>query len=358
MSDGEQAGEDALASFRSRIEAVKEEPAVTTARRHLDGLAKPPGALGRLEAILCRLAAIQDTPRPQVDPAGVWLFAGDHGIARDGVTAWPQSVTGAMLASFAAGEGAINQLCQANTMGFTAVDAGVAEPPEGQGFIRASLGRGTRSFLREPAMSADQVDQALSQGAALLRDTEKLVVGFGDMGLGNTSAASCLTYALYGVALENCVGPGAGLDAAGLQKKQKILAEATALHGTPQDPREALACYGGFEIAMIAGAALEAAAARRLILVDGFIATSAVAVAIRMVPAVQDYCLFTHAGAEPGHGSLLEALGERPWMNLDMRLGEGAGCPLAMPLLRSAIACRDGMADIDRVLARTRQAAG
>lgn len=341
-----------------QVQPVVQGSAAAAARRHLDGLAKPPGALGRLEELLCRLAAIQGTPRPQVDPAGMWLFAADHGIAADGVTAWPQNVTAAMLATFAAGEGAINQLCQANTMGFTAVDAGVLEAPPGNGFVRASMGPGTRSFLREPAMTLEEVDQALLQGADLLHGVDKRVVGFGDMGLGNTSAATCLTHALYGIPLADCVGPGAGLDAAGLQKKRELLEQAVQLHGRPEDPRQILSCYGGFEIAMITGATLEAAAAGQMVLVDGFIATSAVATAIRMQPAVQDYCLFTHTGAEPGHRLLLETLGVRPLMNLDMRLGEGAGCPLAMPLLRSAIACRDGMADIDRVLARTQRDTG
>ncbi len=334
--------------------------AAASTRAHLDSLAKPPGALGRLETAIVQLARIQNRSRPEIGQAALWLFAADHGIALEGVTAWPQSVTGAMLATFAAGEGAINQLCRENGMAFTAVNAGVAEPPPGSTHLDAAVGPGTASFLHGPAMSRDQARTTLLRGATLLHEADKRigVVGFGDMGLGNTSAASLLTHCLTGVALNECIGPGAGLDADGVQRKRRVLADALATNGRPDDPFSMLATYGGFEIGMITGAALAAAADRRLILVDGFIATTGVALAIRLAPAVREYCLFTHRGAEPGHAHLLEMLSATPLMTLDLCLGEGAGCPLALPLIRSALACRDGMANIDGALARSAPDAG
>lgn len=331
-----------------------EESAREVALERFNALAKPPHSLGFLENVVGQLAAIQGRSDPSAGRAALWLFAGDHGLARDGVTAWPQSVTAAMLATFAAEGAAINQLCRANDIRFAAVDAGVTEPPAGGGYRDLAVGRGTASSLRGPAMSEATALEAMHRGFQLLReaDGDAELVGLGEMGIGNSASASLVTHALTGVLLEDCIGRGAGLDDAGLSRKRRLLARVIDRHGRPAEPLAVLARFGGYEMAMMAGAVLGAAANRQAVLVDGFIATAAAALACAMAPSARPYCLFCHASAEPGHRHLLDHLAGRALLDLDMALGEGSGCALAVPLIRSAVACHQGMDTIETVLAR------
>lgn len=321
---------------------------------HWQSLAKPPGSLGRLEATVATLAGVQQTPKPMADHAHLWLFAADHGLALDGVTAWPQAVTGGMLGTFAAGGAAINQICRSQSIGFTAVDAGVAQPPKVDGYVDCSQGRGTASALQGQAMGEGQAVKALLAGWQLVQDDPNRphLLLLGEMGLGNTASASLLTQALTGVAIGDCVGRGAGLDDAGLARKQQVLAEVVDKHGRPTDPLAVLACFGGFEVAMMAGAALAGASRRQTILVDGFIATAAVALACELQPQLRHYCLFCHRSAEPGHQHLLSHLQAEPLLDLSLALGEGSGAALAVGLIRSAVACHRDMDSIDTVLER------
>jgi len=318
-----------------------------------DQLAKPPHSLGRLEAVVADLAAIQDRQFPLADTARLWLFAADHGLAEAGISAWPQSVTGGMLGCFVRGGAAVNQICRANQIEFRAVDAGVAEPPRyPSGYESLSMGAGTASAARGKAMSTGQAAEAMGRAHRLLTAAEPAdLVVLGEMGIGNTAAAALMTHALTGADLDDCVGPGAGQDAAGLARKREVLAAVVERHGRPAEPLAILSCYGGFEIAMMAGAALAAAARRQAVLVDGFIATVAVALACRMAPALRDYCIFCHRSAEPGHTRLLAHLRAEPLLELDMALGEGTGAAMAVPLIRAALACHSDMETVADVLA-------
>jgi len=352
-------------STPSLADMIRAIPPVSDAAREdamvrFDALAKPPDSLGALESTVAALAAIQDRSMPVADAAALWLFAGDHGLAREGVTAWPQTVTGAMLATFVAGGAAINRICRANDIAFVAVDAGVAHPPGGGGYRDCSMGPGTASSLQGPAMTEEAALAAMATGFRLLREEggQADLVGLGEMGIGNTAAASLITHAITKAPLESCIGRGAGLDDEGLARKQALLAQVVARHGRPETPLAALACFGGFEIAMMAGAVLGAAANRQAVLVDGFIGTSAVALACEMAPAARPYCLFCHESAEPGHRWLLDHLAARPLLDLGMALGEGTGAALAVPLIRSAVACHSGMDTIETVLARFENSSG
>lgn len=334
------------------------QPVSATARdqaaARLESLAKPPKSLGALESTVVTLAGIQNRAQPIADGAALWLFAGDHGLVNEGVSAWPQTVTGAMLGTFVAGRAAINQICTANNIAFTAVDAGVANVPPGAGYIDRSMGYGTRSSLYGPAMDREAAVAAIGRGYRLLRDEggDAELVGFGEMGIGNTAAASLITHALTGMPLETCIGRGAGLDDEGLARKRELLEQVVARHGRPEGPVAMLSAFGGFEIAMLAGAAIGAAANGQAVLVDGFIATAGVALACELVPGVRDYCLFCHESAEPGHRQLLDHLAARPLLRLDMALGEGTGAAMAVPLIRSAVACHAGMDTVEEALAR------
>lgn len=335
------------------IKPVSEEARERAASRFAS-LAKPPGSLGALESAVASLAAIQNREEPSAKRAAVWLFAGDHGLAAEGSSAWPQTVTGAMLGTFVAGRAAINRICLENDIAFTPVDAGVAYPPPGGGYRDLSMGAGTRSALDGPAMTRDESREAVLRGYRLLRQEGggPQLVGFGEMGIGNTAAASLITHAITGAPLETCIGRGAGLDDEGLARKRELLARVADRHGRPDDPMDVFSVYGGYEIAMLAGAVLGAAANRQAVLVDGFIATSAVALACELAPAARRYCLFCHESAEPGHRPLLDHLAARPLLSLDMALGEGTGAALAVPLIRSAVACHANMDTIEAVLAR------
>ena len=298
---------------------------------------KPLGSLGRLETLAAQLGLIQRSTAVRIAHPAILVFAGDHGVVAEGVSAYPQDVTWQMVENFLADGAAINVFARQNNCALHVVDAGVnhdfgARP----GLLDHKLAKGTRNFALEPAMTRQQLEAALERGMALARDLPGTVVGFGEMGIGNTTAAAAIMHKLTGLPLEHCVGAGTGLPPEGVQRKQQVIAAAVRKHAGAVDPFDILATFGGFEIAMMSGAMLQAAALRKVLLIDGFIVTSALLVASRLQPAILDYCVFAHASSENGHRLMLEALGAQPLLQLGLRLGEGTGSALALPLLHAA----------------------
>ena len=319
----------------------------------IDGKTKPPGSLGQLERLALQIGQIQQSLTPSLDHPHLLVFAGDHGAARAGVSAYPQEVTWQMVENFLAGGAAINVFARHNGLRLRVIDAGVAHDfGSRDGLIDAKIAFGTRNYLEQSAMSFAERDAALTRGAELVRqlaDDGCRVIGFGEMGIGNTAAASLLTHHLTATPLADCVGRGTGLDDAGLVRKRALLTQAVERAALPRDADAlaVLAEFGGFEIAMLCGALLAAAESRMLLLIDGFIVTSALLVAARLAPAITDYCVFCHRSAEPGHLAQLRALQARPLLDLDLRLGEGTGAALAWPLVRAAAAFLAEMASFE-----------
>jgi nicotinate-nucleotide--dimethylbenzimidazole phosphoribosyltransferase len=320
----------------------------------IDTKTKPPGSLGRLESLARQLGLIQHTTRPTVARPAMIVFAGDHGVANEGVSPYPQAVTAQMVANFLMGGAAINAFSGVAGLVLEIVDAGVATDlppvPPSPSFVQAPIARGTRNFAHEPAMTREQTIAALEAGAARVRHHAALgtnVIGFGEMGIANTSSAACLMSRLCNVPIDECVGRGTGLDNAGLAKKRNVLAAALAHHANVHEPLDVLATFGGFEIAMMVGAYLEAARSHMAILVDGFIATAALVVADALAPNLRGYCVFAHASNEAGHRRMLDHFGARELLSLDLRLGEGTGAALAVPLLRAACAFLNEMASFE-----------
>ncbi|VXB56457.1 nicotinate-nucleotide--dimethylbenzimidazole phosphoribosyltransferase [Massilia sp. 9I] len=298
---------------------------------------KPLGSLGRLETLAAQLGLIQRTTRVRIADPAILVFAGDHGVVAEGVSAYPQDVTWQMVENFLADGAAINVFARQNGCALHVVDAGVNHVfGERPGLLDRKVAPGTRNFAVEAAMTRAQLETALEQGMALVRDLPGTVVGFGEMGIGNTTAAAAIMHKLTGLPLSECVGAGTGLSAEGIQRKQQVIAAAVARHTDITDPLDVLATFGGFEIAMMAGAMLKAAELRKVLLIDGFIVTSALLVAARLQPAILDYCVFAHCSNENGHRLMLEALGAEPLLQLGLRLGEGTGSALALPLLHAA----------------------
>ncbi len=314
----------------------------------IDNKTKPLGALGRIEALALQIGRIQGTLRPTVQAPRVMVFAGDHGVAQEGVSAYPQEVTWQMVMNFLGGGAAINVLARTLGVAVQVVDAGVNHDFAGApGMVYAKVAMGTRNFALEPAMTAAQLDEALERGRSLAREAANegcQVLAFGEMGIANTSSASMLLHKLAGVPLAAAVGRGTGLDDAGLRHKLQVLERAAARTGTLTDGRAALQEYGGFEIAMMAGAMLGAAEAGLVLVIDGFITSSALLAAKALAPAVIDHAVFAHQSAEAGHAAMLQALGGSALLHLDLRLGEGTGAVLAVPLLRAACAVLCDMA--------------
>ncbi len=327
-------------------------------QQRIDTKTKPLGALGRLEGLARQIGLIQQTLSPELRRPQMLVFAGDHGAAKAGVSAYPQDVTWQMVENFLAGGAAINVFARQMGMGLSVVDAGVAHDfgPR-PGLIDAKLGAGTANYLEAPAMDAATRDAALARGRELARQLAadgSNVVGFGEMGIGNTAAASLITHCLTGAELATVIGRGTGLDDAGMERKRALLARAVARGGRPADPLAVLAEYGGFEIAMMAGAMLGAAEAKMLLLIDGFIVTSALLVAHRVAPDILDYCVFAHRSHEQGHAVQLAHLAAEPLVQLDLRLGEGTGAALAYPLVEAAVNFLNGMASFESAGVSTR----
>ena len=302
-----------------------------------------------------RIGLIQQTLTPSLDRPQMLVFAGDHGAARAGVSAYPQEVTWQMVENFLAGGAAINVFCRQNGLGLSVVDAGVAHDFGGprEGLIDLKVAPGTANYLEAPAMTAAQCAQSIEQGAGVVLGLAAAgcqVIGFGEMGIGNTASASLITHCLTGVPLADCVGRGTGLDDAGLARKQALLEQALTRYrvaGGGDDAFAVLAEFGGFEIATMVGAMLAAAEAKMVLLIDGFIVGSAALVAARLEPALLDYCVFCHRSAEPGHRAQLQALRAEPLLDLGLRLGEGTGAALAFPLVQAAVAFLNEMASFE-----------
>ena len=324
-------------------------------KNRVDRKTKPLGALGLLERTAIQIGLIQQTLNPVLNNAQMFVFAGDHGAARAGVSAYPQDVTWQMVENFLAGGAAINIFARQNGLGLSVVDAGVAHDfGDGRaGLIDVKIAPGTANYLEEPAMTATQCAQAIRQGAGIVRGlaaTGCNVVGFGEMGIGNTASASLLTHCLTGLPLAECVGRGTGLDDAGLARKQALLETALKRYRAADgnnDPLAVLAEFGGFEIATMVGAMLGAAEAKMTLLIDGFIVGSAALVASRLAPALTDYCVFCHRSAEAGHAAQLKVLGAEPLLDLGLRLGEGTGAALAYPLVQASVSFLNEMASFE-----------
>ena len=319
-------------------------------RRALDAKTKPPGSLGEVEALAARIARVQGVLAPRLRRCRLTLFAGDHGVAAEGVSAYPQAVTRQMVANFLAGGAAANVFARTNGVELTVVDAGVAgDPLDAPGLVSRRIAPGARNFAREPAMTRGQCEAALRAGAGLGADAAAAgeAAAFGEMGIANTSSATLIAHKLTGAPLDALTGRGAGLDDAGLARKRRVLARAAARTAERLDGYQALTEYGGFEVAMMAGAMIGAARAGAVVIVDGFIASAAALAADRMAPALRDYLVFAHRSAEPGHRAVLDALGARPLLDLGLRLGEGTGALLAWPILRAAAAMLSDMASFE-----------
>lgn len=317
----------------------------------IDAKTKPLGALGRIETLALQLGLIQHTTEPQIRAPQMLVFAADHGAARAGISAYPQDVTWQMVENFLAGGAAINVFSRLNCLQLSVVDAGVAHDfgPRA-GLIDAKLGHGTANYLETRAIEPEVLEAALERGRQLAHEAAAAgsnALGLGEMGIGNTASASLLTHCLTGLPLERITGRGAGLDDAGVTRKRALLEQALTRGGRPSDPYDALIQYGGFEIAMMAGAMLGAAEKRMLIVVDGFIVTAALLAAQGIVPEVLDYCVFAHCSDETGHALQLAHLGVEPLLALGMRLGEGSGAALAFPLLQAASAFLSDMASFE-----------
>ncbi len=306
----------------------------------LDAKTKPPGSLGRLESLALTLALAQDDEHPRADPARLLLFAGDHGITQEGVSAWPQEVTAQMVANFLSGGAAANVLARSVGAEVTVVDAGVAaDLPPHPDLKTLAVAKGTRNAALEDAMTEAECAEALRRGAALAAEATAngaRIILLGEMGIGNTSSATLIGSALTGLPVAYLVGPGAGLTADGVDRKCAVLEKARARHPGTLSAEAALAAFGGFEVAMMTGAAIASAAARVPVLVDGFIATAAALAAVKARPEIAGYLVYAHRSAEPGHAGLLEALSADPLLDLGMRLGEGSAALAALPLLRAA----------------------
>lgn len=322
------------------------------ARQRQQRLTKPSGALGELETIAIRLAGLQGRVCPRLERCHISVFAADHGIAAAGVSAYPQAVTAQMIVNFAAGGAAISVLARHGGAGFEVVNLGTVEPlPAHPAVIDRVLGPGCGDISRQPAMTAAQLEAALAAGAERLEQAHAGAADLfiaGEMGIGNTTAATALASALLERDPGTLIGPGTGLDAGGLGRKLALIRQALARHGgVAADPLERLRRLGGFEIAAMTGAYLRAGQLGLPALVDGFISTVAALVAVRIQPALAPWLLYSHRSAEPGHRLLLEALAARPLLALDMRLGEGSGAALVWPLLQSACRLHGEMATFD-----------
>jgi len=328
-----------LKELINRIEPLNEEVGARVAN-YIDNLTKPIGSLGRLEELAIQLAKMTAEPFPQVSPAGVIIFAADHGITKEGVSAFPQEVTAQMVYNFLQGGAAINVFSRQIGAEFAIVDIGVASDLEQKGYIDRKIRYGTANFLNENAMEIDEAVEALLAGADVAeeminRGAKCLILG--EMGIGNTTTSSTLLAALSGKEVDSLVGKGTGLDEE--QRLHKINVIRQSLQNRmpdASDPLDLLSKVGGLEIAGMAGAMLACASRRIPILVDGFICTVASLIATQFHAEVQNYMIVGHLSQEPGHQLALELLGKKPLLQLDLRLGEGSGAAIAFPLLESS----------------------
>ena len=314
----------------------------------LDTKTKPLGSLGRIEALALQIGLILGTDSPALDQPQMIVCAGDHGLAARGVSAYPSDVTWQMVQNFLAGGAAVSVLARQHGIALTVVDCGVRPDFAAQpGLLVRKVAPGTADSLSGPAMTATQCTQAIANGREVLQGLPGNAVLLGEMGIGNTSAASLIQSRLTGLDIALCTGAGTGLDDAGVARKQAVLRDVLEFHAAAQEPLDVLAAFGGFEMATLVGIALQAAQERRVVVVDGFIATAAVLVAQALAPHVLQRCVFAHASGERGHAAMLAHLGVQPLLLLGLRLGEGSGAALAWPLLVSACALLREMASFE-----------
>lgn len=338
---------DAVLSLVSRITPVDARAGERT-RAYLDTLTKPPGSLGQLEALAIQLGAITGTATPSVSSPSVVVFAADHGVAEEGVSAFPQAVTAQMVANFANGGAAINVFARQIGARVDVVDVGVAAPLDLPGVIDARVRAGTANFTKTDAMSRDETLAAMGAGVAAVeraRNAGARTIIVGEMGIANTTASSAMLAVFCAVPVAQVVGAGTGITSAQQAHKVAVIEQAIdARRPDPEDPLAVLGKLGGLEIAAMTGAYLAAALHRLPAIVDGFIATVAALTACQLCPAVRGYLVFGHQSEEPGHLTALEALEANPLLNLGMRLGEGSGAALAYPLLQAAAGMLNDMA--------------
>jgi len=333
--------------FIPTIPATNNETLAALLDKAINNKTKPLGSLGVLESLAKQIGLVQNTRDVAITQPAILVFAADHGVVAEGISAYPQDVTWQMVENFLARGAAINVFATQNNCELRVIDAGVNHDfgPR-DGLTDRKLARGTQNFANQPAMSRATCEAALSAGMALAAELKGNVVGFGEMGIGNTTAAAALMHKLTGIPVAQCVGAGTGLSAEGVLHKQRVIEAAAAKHDATE-PLDVLATFGGLEIAMMAGAMLKAAELRKVLLIDGFIVTSALLVAARLQPAILDYCVFAHCSNENGHQQMLTALGAKPLLNLGLRLGEGTGCALALPLLHASVNFLNQMATFE-----------
>lgn len=320
-------------------------------QQKIDLKTKPLGALGFLENLAFKIGKAQESLEPKLNNPHLIVFAGDHGIAEEGVSAYPSEVTEQMVLNFLNDGAAINVFCKQNGLELKIVDAGVkGDLPPNPKLISCKIGKGTKNFLNGPAMTPDELDQCFEHAEKLIKDIHGQgcnIVGFGEMGIANTSSASMLVHYLSPMSLEQAVGRGTGMDDEGLKHKLDILNQAADFHGKVCSTKEVLQTFAGFEIAQMTGAMLAAFEQNMLILVDGFIASAAFLAASKIEPRIFDKAIFCHQSDEHGHKMLLDFFNERPILNLNLRLGEGTGCALAYPIIQAAVNFLNEMASFD-----------
>jgi nicotinate-nucleotide--dimethylbenzimidazole phosphoribosyltransferase len=335
-----------MTELERAIAAIPEADAAAAAeaRAALDAKAKPRGSLGRLEDLACRVAAIRGSARPgRLEPV-VIVCAADHGIADEGVSAYPQEVTGQMLRAFAGGDAAVCVLAREAGARLVVADLGVREPVGLPAVLDRRIRPGTANAARGPAMTRGEAERAIAAGLALVPGPAS-IVALGEMGIANTTAASALTACLLELDPVAVCGRGTGVDDAGLERKVAAVRRALVVNDPdPADPLGVLAAVGGLEIAALAGVVLGCAARRTPVLVDGFISAAAALVATRLQPRTGGALIAAHRSPEPGHAAILDALGLEPLLDLGLRLGEGSGAALALPLVAAALAVLSDMA--------------
>ena len=312
---------------------------------------KPLGSLGKLEEIALKIGQIQNTTSPELKNPTIIVFAADHGLTDAGVSPFPKEVTQQMVLNFLNGGAAINVFSKQNGINLKVVDAGVdADFQNNPNLIHAKIGNGTKNILENSAMTIEECKKAMKTGKEIVEEQFKSgcnIIGFGEMGIGNTSSASLIMSKITGLSIDECTGKGTGHDDEGLKRKKEILKQAFEKYQLDSDPIEILATFGGFEIAMITGAFLKATELNMTVMTDGFIVTSALLVAHKINPEILNNCIFTHTSNEQGHIKMLEYLNVKPILNLDMRLGEGTGAAVAYPIIKSAVNFLNQMASFE-----------
>jgi nicotinate-nucleotide--dimethylbenzimidazole phosphoribosyltransferase len=334
---------------------------IAAAQQHQAVLTKPMGSLGRLEQLAEQFAGWQGLPHPRLEKMNVVVFAGDHGVCQQHVSAFPQAVTVQMIMNFLNGGAAISVLAQAMDADFTVCNLGTVEPLSEEYYdhprlIQKHIAAGTADFSQGAAMTNDELVAALNSGRDIVeRIDADLFIG-GEMGIGNTTSASAIYSALLSLSPEQAVGTGTGVDEAGMQRKQQVITTALALHQAQlNDPYQVLRCLGGLEIAALVGSYIHCAQKGIPVLVDGFICTAAALLACRLNPSVQSWFLYSHLSAESAHGIALQALGAEPLLQLGLRLGEGSGAAVAVPIIQSALRLHNQMATFTQAGVSTRE---